>query len=56
MKEKVTIKLTADQRVMAQEQSKDIFGKSNVSAYYGYLLEKINKRKYNTLKNKQDGK
>ena len=42
-KENVTISLTKEQKEIAKTKSKEVFGSVNVSAYYGYLLEKENK-------------
>ena len=36
---KVTITLTKDQQETARENSKNLFGKENVSGYIGYLIE-----------------
>ena len=37
---KVTITLTAEQQEEARRQSKELFGKENISGYVGYLIEK----------------
>lgn len=40
---KVTISLTPEQQQQAREQSKELFGKENISGYIGYLIEKARK-------------
>tara|TARA_R110000851_G_scaffold107085_1_gene227126 strand:+ start:387 stop:524 length:138 start_codon:yes stop_codon:yes gene_type:complete len=37
---KVTISLTPEQQEQARKQSKNLFGKENISGYLGYLIEK----------------
>lgn len=36
----VTISLTDDQKAKAIELSKKLFGKANISGYYGFLIER----------------
>lgn len=40
----VTISLTPSQQEKAKEQSKNIFGRPNISGYIAYLIEKNDKK------------
>ena len=49
------LKLSDKHYEMAQEQSKDVLGKSNVSGYYRYLLEREDKKRGNVKTGKTKG-
>lgn len=45
---KVTITLTQDQKNLANKESKEVFGKENISGFYGFLLERWKNNKPKT--------
>lgn len=42
---KVTITLSPKQQEKAREMSKDLFGRENISAFVGFLIERWEKEK-----------
>lgn len=45
---KVTITLSPGQQEKAREMSKDLFGRENISAFVGFLIERWEKEKKKT--------
>ena len=45
---KVTITLSPEQQEKARDMSKDLFGRENISAFVGFLIERWEKEKKKT--------